>query len=224
MERKIAALFTLLSLGYLLASAQGEFYLSFLAKILPLLLLTGWVLLHIRQQGHTQNGTPSHSGQLKWLIAALLWSMIGDVLLAWDGQNLFVYGLAAFLVSHLFYLQCLRPLQHYKLLLLLPYGLYAAVVMSLMFANLGAMFGPVLLYMTVILLMSLATWMTRHSNGWLVAGGLSFILSDSLIGLTKFYQPMDHAGTAIMLTYYFAQFALVSGFLRRHTQDTQISS
>ncbi len=138
----------------MLASAQGEFYLSFLVKILPLLLLTGWVIQHIRLQ--------HQSGQLKWLVVAL---------------------------------------------------------MSLMNANLDALFWPVLLYMLVILLMSMASWMTSHSNTFLVLGGLSFILSDSLIGLTKFYQPMEYAGTAIMVTYYLAQFALVTGFLRRHTQQ-----
>lgn len=195
----------------MLASAQGEFYLSFLVKILPLLLLTGWVIQHIRLQ--------HQSGQLKWLVVALCFSMIGDVVLAWDRQNLFVYGLAAFLIGHLCYLRCLWPLSQLKLWLVLPYAGYAVALMSLMNANLDALFWPVLLYMLVILLMSMASWMTSHSNTFLVLGGLSFILSDSLIGLTKFYQPMEYAGTAIMVTYYLAQFALVTGFLRRHTQQ-----
>jgi len=194
-------LYWLLAASYLWLNQHGEFPLSFLVKILPLLLLTGWVWRNLPGQ--------------PWLLLALGWSMTGDVLLAWDGEALFVFGLAAFLCGHLCYLMNLRPLTALKPLLLLPYLAFACLVLSLMWPNLGGMTVPVMLYMAVILTMSYATWCSAKSNRWLVIGGLFFILSDSLIGLNKFYQAIPAAGSWIMLTYYLAQYGLVLGFSRQ---------
>ena len=192
--------FVVLALVYLLLGHSSEFPGSFLVKILPLLLLLGLV---VRQQGLP-----------RFLPVALLLSMLGDVLLALDGQKLFVYGLAAFLCSHLCYLQAMRPWLRFRVWWLLPYAAVAALVMTPMWAGLGALTAPVLAYMAVILAMSLSTWCSGARNPWLIAGGLLFISSDSLLGLNKFWQPLPAAGVLIMLTYYGAQYALVRGFLQ----------
>lgn len=196
--------FSLLAVAYLWLSQQGEFPLSFLVKILPLLLLTGWALRQAQPQ--------------KWLLAALAFSMLGDVLLAWDGERLFVFGLAAFLLGHLSYLMNLRPFARFYPLLLLPYLAFATLVLSLMWPQLGAMALPVCVYIAVILSMSFGTWCSGRANPWLIAGAVLFIVSDSLIGLNKFYQAIPYAGSWIMLTYYAAQFALVRGFLQAPTE------
>lgn len=196
--------YSLLAFAYIWLSRSGEFPLSFLLKILPLLLLCGWLI----KSRVTQ----------PWLLAALGFSMLGDVVLAWDGERLFVVGLAAFLLGHLSYLMNLRPFSRFYPLLLLPYAGFAALVVSLMWPQLGAMAVPVCIYMVVILCMSFGTWCSGRATPWLIAGGLLFIISDSLIGLNKFYQPIPYAGSWIMLTYYAAQFALVKGFLSSHTR------
>ena len=67
--------------------------------------------------------------------------------------------------------------------------------------------------MEILLLMAITTLLSTKSNQWLIIGGLSFVLSDSLIGLDKFYQPIVGAHYFIMVSYYFAQFALFKGFL-----------
>jgi len=196
--------YCLLALAYIWLSRFEEFPLSFLLKILPLLLLSGWLIKSRATQ--------------PWLLAALAFSMLGDVLLAWDGERLFVFGLAAFLLGHLSYLMNLRPFTRFYPALLLPYLGFAAVVLSLMWPQLGAMALPVCIYIAVILSMSFGTWCSGRANPWLIAGGLFFIASDSLIGLNKFYQAIPYAGSWIMLTYYAAQFALVRGFLQAPTQ------
>lgn len=202
MPLPLSALYLCLSGLYLWLSAAGEFPLSFVLKILPLLLLTGWVL------------RTAATRQRQVLLAALAFSMLGDVLLAWDGQHLFVYGLGAFLAGHLCYLLAMRPFAGHKIALLPAYAVFAGSVCTLMWPGLGAMVIPVLLYICVILTMSYGTWCSTRSNCWLIGGGLMFILSDSLIGLNRFWQPIPAAGFAIMLTYYAAQYALVRGFLR----------
>lgn len=202
-------LYLLLSGLYLWLSAAGEFPLSFALKIVPLLLLSAWVL---RTAPAKQNLA---------LLAALAFSMLGDVLLAWDGQRLFVFGLGAFLLGHLAYLLAMRPFAGHRAILLLPYALFATVVLQLMWPSLGAMTIPVLCYISVILCMSYGTWCTTRSNHWLIAGGFLFILSDSLIGLNRFWQPVPAAGFAIMLTYYAAQYALVRGFIQGQVRRSE---
>lgn len=194
-------LYVALAAGYLWLDASGEFPFSFLLKILPLLLLSGWVL----------RATPVR--QHVFLLAALAFSMLGDVLLALDGQRLFVFGLGAFLLAHLCYLLTMRPFIGHRPVLLLPYAVFAAGVLSLMWPGLGAMAVPVLGYISVILSMSYGTWCSSRRNVWLIGGGLLFVGSDCLIGLNRFWQPLPGVGLWIMLSYYAAQYALVRGLL-----------
>lgn len=201
MPLQLSALYLGLSCLYLWLDAHGDFPLSFLLKILPLLLLSGWVLRAAPIRQHLS------------LLAALAFSMLGDVLLALDGQRLFVFGLGAFLLAHLSYLVAMRPFAGHRPLLLLPYAAFAAGVLSLMWPGLGAMAVPVLGYIGVILTMSYGTWCSSRRNAWLIGGGLLFISSDCLIGLNRFWQPLPGAGLWIMLSYYAAQYALVRGFL-----------
>ncbi len=194
-------LYVALAAAYLWLDAGGDIPLHFLLKILPLLLLSGWVLRVAPVRQHLP------------LLAALAFSMLGDVLLALDGQRLFVFGLGAFLLAHLWYLLAMRPFAGHRPLLLLPYALFAAGVLTLMWPGLGAMAVPVLGYISVILSMSYGTWCSSRRNAWLIGGGLLFIGSDCLIGLNRFWQPLPGAGLWIMLSYYAAQYALVRGLL-----------
>jgi len=204
----IAVLFSLLALGYIGLSQQGEFAGSALVKILPLLLLAAVVGRQWFQL------TPSNRSRSWWMFG-LGFGMVGDVLLAIDGKSLFVFGLGAFLVGHIGYWLALRPFARFDKRLLLPYALYAFGVIQLMWPQLGAMALPVMIYISVILAMSLATWASEHTNRSLQIGGLLFIASDSLIGLNKFWQPIPFAGELIMLTYYAAQWLLAQGMLKR---------
>ena len=91
------------------------------------------------------------------------------------------------------------------------YCIYGVSMFSLIYGGLGDLFIPVFVYMTVLLLMGITTLLSQKANKWLIIGGVSFILSDSLIGLDKFYQPIPFESLFIMSTYYLAQFSLVKG-------------
>lgn len=203
-------LFAVLALAYLMLSRQGDVPVAYFWKILPLLLL--FVSVSWSWRG-LPNPNAVASRRFWWF--GLTFGMVGDVLLAIDGQRLFVFGLAAFLIGHLGYLLALRPLARFESKWLLPYIGYAAVVIALMWPQLGAMALPVMLYIGVILAMSLATWATLHSNRALQLGGLLFIASDSMIGLNKFWQPIPYASELIMLTYYAAQWLIAYGMYKR---------
>lgn len=216
----ISLLYCVLATIYLWLGASVEFAFSAVMKILPLLVLLAWFCGHrpfqVSKAGVDVGRITATDPRLNVVIVALGLSMLGDVILAVDGKNWFVYGLGAFLLSHIAYILALRPFQRLKtpklLMLLVGYLVFATLVLSLMAANLGAMLVPVSLYIAVILLMSLSTWHSKASNGWLVVGGLLFICSDATIGLNKFYTAIPYSGLFIMLTYYAAQYSLLRGF------------
>ena len=51
--------------------------------------------------------------------------------------------------------------------------------------------------------------------GWVVAGALLFILSDSLIALNKFLVPIPGSAFFVMSTYAAAQYLIVVGMVRQ---------
>ena len=77
---------------------------------------------------------------------------------------------------------------------------------------------PVMLYMVVILVMSLVALnrfrrVEYHSFVLVFAGALSFMASDSLLAINKFYVSFPLSGFLIMLTYIAAQYLIVKGTL-----------
>ncbi|WP_194441087.1 lysoplasmalogenase [Pseudoalteromonas simplex] len=179
-----------------------------LFKTLPIGLLIVMVLKARRQ---LQNRT------FITLLFALSFSALGDVLLAIDTGKLFIGGLAAFFVSHAFYIITMLPIKNWRLDVVLLYLFLAIIVFCLFYPNLNDLLIPVLFYMLVLTIMASLTWMTDKSNGFLVLGGAVFVISDSILGLNRFYLEIAHADIAIMITYYIAQFFLINGFINHHS-------
>ena len=207
MERTTTAVFVLLSAAYVGLTLLEPFPVSWLIKILPLSFLITNSIRSVSCNKH------------KFLIAGLVFSCFGDVFLDVDQIQLFVFGLGSFLIAHIFYMISFMPLRKLTknmIIIMVGYVAYALVMFYFILPGLNSLFIPVLVYMSVLMLMGIMTLLSDASNFWLVLGGASFIVSDSLIGLDKFYSPIPYAGVFIMISYYFAQFALVKGiFLNR---------
>jgi uncharacterized membrane protein YhhN len=143
-----------------------------------------------------------------WLIAALALSLLGDVYLMLPG-NLFVAGLAAFLVGHLAYIDAFHASLGWRVVwsaLVLgvsaPIGLRivgAAPSMPLRVA--------VTAYMVVIGVMAGSSIAAGLPIA--VVGALLFMLSDSMIAWNKFVSPFAGAKLAIIVTYHVGQALLV---------------
>lgn len=91
----------------------------------------------------------------------------------------------------------------------IPFVCLAGLVFSFIKDNLADMFIPVLVYMTIIGIMgTLSLVRINHTTGksfsYTFVGSLLFMISDSLIGLSKF-GPLKGpwVGAAIMMTYFF---------------------
>jgi len=192
--------------AFIVSTFFTPFPFSWVLKLLPIV-----VLIQFSWQQMSLTRESAH----KLFIVGLVFSALGDFLLDYDRINWFIFGLGSFLVAHLFYIFSLKPFTLKRLPIIGLYCLYGVGMFSLIYGGLGYLFIPVLVYMTVLLLMGITTLLSQKSNTWLIIGGISFIISDSLIGLNKFYLEIPYASFWIMATYYLAQFSLVKGMFEQ---------
>ena len=153
----------------------------------------------------------------EWFVAALGFSLVGDVLLMLP-TDAFVTGLAAFLLAHLCYVVgffskgpvgwALLVSAIGVVLLITP----IAVRLLRSLEDKSTLRGPVALYMGVISVM-LATALAT-GNAFAAVGAMLFTLSDSMIGWDRFVRPFRAAPVAIMVTYHLGQAGLVLSLLR----------
>ena len=159
----------------------------------------------------------------KWIVAALIFSWIGDVLLMFQDKKdiFFLLGLSAFLLAHVFYVIYfhkvrLRDNVKSNPWLLVIVVVYYAALISFLSRYLGDMKVPVRIYGIVIsfmfmLAMHMLFIRNKSAGKWMMIGALLFVLSDSLLALNKFYQSFEFASVAIILAYALAQFFIVKG-------------
>lgn len=219
MKRFFLILFALATAGELLAMLRPDLPPALHYASKPLLLLS----LGLYYRLAAPRPAPA-------VLAALALSWLGDVLLLFqsDARPLFfIGGLLSFLAAHLGYLLAYRGHQGpgpglstgRRLLLALPVLAAGALLLTTLYPHLGPLRLPVLLYAAVLVLMVLGALYRygRTSAGsfaWVAAGAALFMLSDSLLALNKFLQPLPLAGFWIMLTYCAAQYGIVRGLLR----------
>ncbi len=151
----------------------------------------------------------------KLLSLALLFSAAGDVFLALDRVRLFVPALASFLLAHLAYLVLFvkhraRPSWR-QWLLIAVLLIYAAIMLAVLTPGLGKLLLPVYGYVAAIIAMGMAA-LALPAKPLVGLGAVSFILSDSLIALDKFVEPIAWAGPAIWITYVAAQVLILLGW------------
>ncbi len=163
------------------------------------------------------------TGIAKWVLFALLFSLVGDVLLMFQTKKeiFFLLGLSAFLLAHIFYIiffHHVRLRENVKSnpWLLVIVVVYYACLISWLSPFLGEMKLPVRIYGIVISIMfMLAMHMlfikNKKAGSWMMWGALLFVISDSVLAINKFYQPFKAADVIIMLTYGLAQLFIVKG-------------
>ena len=161
-----------------------------------------------------------------WYLIALVFSFLGDVLLM-DKDNLFLYGIAAFLLTQILYIfiivrQMQRPSNFHKYLYAFLFVNYVVYLMTLLKPNLGDFFYPVLVYgiaISVFGLVATLNYVSKRTRPalYLMLGAMLFIASDSMIALNKFHFAKAFYPVAIMITYILAQY-LIYRFMRGEVQ------
>lgn len=166
----------------------------------------------------------------KWILLALIFSWVGDVLLMFQSEKeiFFLLGLSSFLLAHIFYIQFFNRIRTREKLavkwsLLLIAALYYAILITILFPYLGDMKWPVCIYGIVIscmfmLAMHMPYIKNRKIGSLMMTGALLFVISDSVLAINIFYQPLEILGAiTIILTYGLAQYLIVEGAVRHLT-------
>jgi uncharacterized membrane protein YhhN len=157
----------------------------------------------------------------KWLLAALLFSWIGDCILLFadKGELYFIFGLVAFLIAHillivLFTKQTAISVSFKKPLFWVGFvcaTVYLASMLSVLLPGLGNLRFPVIGYaLTITIMLKTALKGTFDWNGnskyTVLLGAAFFVASDSILAINKFHTPLPLASFLIMLSYLAAQF------------------
>jgi uncharacterized membrane protein YhhN len=200
------------------AVASGAERAEFLLKPLTMVVLTAAAI---------SLGEGDPGATVAFTLAALALSLAGDVFLMLP-KDLFVAGLASFLLAHIAYVAAFNstapPLTAtvigvavvlavgVPLFLRMARGMAATgqrellVPVTCYFAALGAM------VVSAIATFGRPEWDGAHA-ALAVAGAGLFMTSDSLIGWGRFVRPVRHGDLAVIVTYHLAQASLVLALL-----------
>ena len=169
------------------------------------------------------------AGYPRWrvyVIAALSFSWAGDVFLI--SSDWFIAGLVSFLIAHVFYIVAYQKTGaatgQLKLVDIVKFVIYGAVLIWFIYPGLGDMLVPVLIYALVLLGMGVWAHKRRGATSTasfrLVAlGAILFAISDGLIAVNKFAYPLPAERILIMSIYMTAQYLIVQGLIQ-HTEKT----
>lgn len=157
-----------------------------------------------------------------WYVSALFFAFWGDVLLLF-ADRFFVLGLASFLLAHVIYIMISsRFLQKASITKIithsLPFLIILAVLLYIIYPNLGELLIPVVVYGVVICVFGVVSFLVYSNeksteNLWLFLGAVTFILSDSVLAINKFYEASEVLGITIMITYIIAQFLICKAMI-----------
>ena len=185
----------------------------------------GWTMY--APLGSLPEGFPTTSMWIFTLVALAL-SLAGDIFLMLP-QDLFVAGLASFLLAHIAYVVAFNahsaPPFAITVLAAIAVGLVAYALFDRMRRGMiekgqREFVVPVAIYVVAIGAMVVSAIATAGRPEWSAAnsalaivGAISFMASDSMIGWNRFVREFPNANVWIMATYHVGQVLLVLGLL-----------
>ncbi|MFW3895553.1 lysoplasmalogenase [Pseudomonas putida] len=188
---------------YIYAANSGAAWLAFASKPVPVLAMILWLF-----------DAPAGTYR-RWILIGLGFSILGDLALAWPA-DLFIIGLAAFFCAHLAYLRAYlddqRKTAPWALLIAGTCGVGLFTLLA--WHDLGDLLVPVAAYALVI---SAMLWRALACAGFAAIGAISFVLSDSLIGIDRFVSQFGAAPTLIILFYWLGQWAISASAQRQQS-------
>jgi uncharacterized membrane protein YhhN len=210
---------------FIMTSEEENFWPHLISKPIPVLAMALWLGL-----------LPGKGRYQQAVIAGLLLSALGDVLLSWSDET-FLPGLIAFLFGHVVYIFAFtrdgRGLYPGRALLAYAYGALAYGYLYTA-GDLGEMTIPVLAYVIVICTM---LWRAACRVGapdidaysaWVgLAGAAFFTFSDTLLALGMFAGQRPLGPHAVIITYWIAQLGItLSAYwqMNRRSADQLVSS
>jgi uncharacterized membrane protein YhhN len=157
----------------------------------------------------------------------LLFGLVGDILLLFQGRTFFVLGLVAFLIGHLFYIvgfnvEMVRS-SIWTILLLVPVGVALGIFLQRIMPYVKKKLRiAVWAYVLVLVTMLYSTLLTSLRSDWQITGiilaiigGTFFVASDTMLAVDRFVKPKY--GVWVMVTYHLAQMAIAAAVLIQYS-------
>jgi uncharacterized membrane protein YhhN len=210
MNRNQTVIFFTLSIINIVSGIIENEWLGYLTK--PLLMIT----LGLFYFQHTQ---ASLNKRDKIVLLALFFSCLGDTFLMFQKQNqlYFLLGLGSFLLAQVCYVMLFQQEGESRHFRWLPFISYSCLLLFFLLNKLPGEFKiPIIIYSVVITLMGIRASERKVSDKsyqLVLVGAILFILSDSLIALSKFVVTIPLSGLWIMATYVVAQYLIIQGLL-----------
>jgi uncharacterized membrane protein YhhN len=155
-------------------------------------------------------------GARRMIVAALVFSLVGDVVLTLPVKLQLEAGIGCFLLAHCFYIALFLKSFKYNglhLLYFFPVLLLMGFIAFFMIPYLGALLVPVMVYFCVLMLMAFSAFQVEEEGIAIVSGALFFLMSDLTLALNLFIYPEADVRIFVMFTYYVAQFLLTWGLV-----------
>lgn len=163
------------------------------------------------------------------LIAALVTSWLGDVLLIPQGMPWFVTGGVSFLASHILFITVYVPNVNFDavtwwavvIVALIYFVIATMVIKTLLPTTSKSMIAPLFLYIIANATMNVFAFMQLLSNPCLAtavayAGAILFFISDCSLFFVKFHKNKDiifHRHFTVMLTYVLGELFITQGVI-----------
>jgi len=211
-----------------------------LASILSSLLYWSSLVLHLSGYLHAiikwiSIGTLSliifrliRGRQDMFLLAALFFHSVGDLVLAHPYADLLMYSIGPFLLGHIFYIFTFKAdlpayealkmnLTRAKKILIAASLMYTSIMSCILIPPLinTHLFIPVVVYIIVVSAMVVLSALPQYRSPWMTLGCWMYIISDSLIALNKFYAPLPPVLNACTWPlYYLGQILISLGLMK----------
>jgi uncharacterized membrane protein YhhN len=207
--------FSVLSLGALLSGSGYLWALHRQNRLLRYILKPGTMFFIIAIAALHWHPADPIAG---WMLLGLIFSVVGDIFLLIPHR--FIQGLIAFFTAHSCYVAAFTMIADEKqpvLWLAVPVLAVMAFVFYSQLASRVEQQGgkrlsyAVISYITVISLMVFTALATGIAP--LIAGALSFYVSDAVLAWNRFKHPFRGANHVVMVTYYLAQYLFVVGLV-----------
>jgi len=161
-----------------------------------------------------------------FLVLALFFHSVGDIILAHPYEDYLMYSMGPFLLGHICYILTFksdipavaairRSLSRAKVALIAAGVLYPMVMATILIPPLydTPLIIPVIVYMVIVSIMVISSVVAGYRLPWMTLGCWLYILSDSLIAIDKFYVPLPSQLHMLSWPLYYAGQILIAGGL-----------
>lgn len=170
--------------------------------------------------------------RLKWYVMALELCFFGDVLLMFEGKLFFIAGLVSFLLAHFLFIKIvigrIQKTSIIKIITsIIPFLIFFCLLIFTLKDSLNEMLLPVIIYGLTISIFGVVSLIdfqnTRSKKSMLMLiGAIVFMVSDSVLAINKFYNPMHIFEVIVMITYLLAQYFIFRSMVLEGKEKVKI--